>query len=170
MEHFPDDEPPGGGGGNEGDVDAGIGGIAEEETDGALYPYDYLDEPSSRPSSRASSAGGGRVSPSVLQDLAGDMDNVAWGELPVERVYEYFAQATSLGSIARAFEELKTKLGVKDDLIGLELYRALREKLSTQKTWKARDVFQMLEKRANQQEYMGQKAAEGVRVLIGEGV
>ena len=141
--------------------------VGVEETDGYLYPDDYIkEEESSRPSSRASSAGG-RVSPSILQDLAGDMDNVAWSELPVEKVYDYFAQATTLAAIVRAFEELKKKLEVLE-LRGLELFRALKTKLSSQKTWKARDLLQMLEKRANQQEYMGQKAAQGVRVLIGE--
>ena len=165
MEHSPDDPAPGGGDGNRRD-EREPPQIVGEEKDGSLYPYDYLEEPS-RPSSRASSAGG-RVSPSILQDLAsGDMDNVAWSELPVERVYDYFAQATSLESVLRAFGELKAKLGV-EELRGLELFGALREKLCTQKTWKARDALQLLEKRANQQEYMGQKAAEGVKVLIGE--
>ena len=131
----------------------------EEETDSHLYPDDYLEQ-NSRPSSRASS--NGRVSP------LSDMENVAWGELPVEKVYDYFAHATSLAGVLRAFEELKTKLEVGDQLSGLDLYRELKGKLSTQKTWKARDVFQMLEKRANQEEYMGQRAAEDVRVLIGE--
>ncbi|CAI8014577.1 [F-actin]-monooxygenase MICAL2 [Geodia barretti] len=163
MEHSPDDPAPGGGDGNRRD-EREPPQIVGEEKDGSLYPYDYLEEPS-RPSSRASSAGG-RVSPSILQDLAsGDMDNVAWSELPVERVYDYFAQATSLESVLRAFGELKAKLGV-EELRGLELFGALREKLCTQKTWKARDALQLLEKRANQQEYMGQKAAEGVKVLI----
>ena len=115
----------------------------------------------SRPSSRASS--GGRVSPA----LESDMENIAWDELPLEKIYEYFAHATHLVGIVRAFEALKTKLGL-DGVHGLRLFRSLKEKLSSQKTWKARDVLQMLDKRANQQEYMRQKAAEGVSVMIGK--
>jgi hypothetical protein len=90
------------------------------------------------------------------------MDDVAWDDLPVERIYEYFAHASSLAGVVRAFSELKARLGVE----GIALFRALKGKLSSQKTWKARDVLQLLEKRASQPEYMGQRAAEGARVLI----
>ena len=136
----------------------------EDVPDGFLYPDDFEDPGSSRPSSRTSSSG--RASPSFFPEST-DMDNIAWDELTVEKTYEYFAHATTLPSVLRAFEVLKSKVGVSE-FEGLALFRALKEKLCTQKTWKARDLFQLLEKRANQKEYMGQCGAEGVRVLIGE--
>ena len=118
------------------------------------------DIDSSRPSSRGSS--GGRRSPTP------DMENVVLEELPLEKLYEYFAlQTHDLPAVVRAFAALKTKLELGKELQGVELYRELKKKLSTQKTWKARDVFQLLDKRANQQEYLQQTAAKGVKVLIG---
>ena len=118
------------------------------------------DSDHSRPSSRASLSGRG----SPIPDF--DMDNIVWDELPLEKLYEYFAQAPNLLGVVRAFDALKTKLGL-DGVHGIELFRSLKEKLSSQKTWKARDVLQMLDKRANQQEYKNQTAAKGVKVLIG---
>ena len=96
-----------------------------------------------------------------------DMDNILWDELPVEKLYEHFTQANDLPYVVRSFDALKTKLEL-NGLEGIALFRALQLKLGTQKMWKARDVLRMLDKRANQQEYMQQTAAKGVKVLIGE--
>ena len=84
-------------------------------------------------------------------------------DLPLEKLYENFSQSKSSENIVRSFQALKSRLNL-NSLHGLDLYRALREKLSTH--WKARDVFQLLEKRANQKEYLQQTAAKGVRVFI----
>ena len=88
------------------------------------------------------------------------MENVAWEDLPLEKIYELFA---SLRGVQRAFGALKSRLGA-DGLEGMALFRYLKEKLSSQKTWKARDVVQLLEKRANQNVYLQQKAAEGAAI------
>lgn len=127
-----------------------------EETD-SVFPEDFEQEldPPSRSSSRP-----GSQSPT-------EMDNILWDELPVEKLYEHFTQANDLPYVVRSFDALKTKLEL-NGLEGIALFRALQLKLGTQKTWKARDVLQMLDKRANQQEYMQQTAAKGVKVLIGE--
>lgn len=146
---------------------------------GGEEAVDYFDDPSlrvellqvggedsgsepSRPSSRASS---GRLSPTPTE--LSDMENVALDELPVEKLYEYFAQASSLLGVVRTFEALKEKLGLAG-LQGIRLFRALKEKLSSQKTWKAKEVLKMLEKRANQKEFMQQTAAKDINVLISE--
>ena len=94
-----------------------------------------------------------------------DTENVILEALSVEKLYEIFSQANYMSTIMDAFEALKSKLGLQK-LEGLDLYRGLKLKLGTQKTWKARDVFQLLEKRANQKEYMQHTAAKGVRVFI----
>lgn len=123
---------------------------------------DFGSDPGSRPSSRASS---GRLSPTP--ELLGDMENVALDELPVEKLYEYFSQASTLLAVVRTFAALKEKLGLTG-VEGIPLFGALKEKLSSQKTWKAKEVLRMLDKRANQKEFMQQTAAKGVKVLIGE--
>ena len=137
--------------------------LGEEATDSFRLVVAGEDSDQSRPSSRASS--GGRFSPAP-DASAGDMENVAWDDVPMEKTYEYFAHATSLLGIVRAFDALKAKLGLAG-VQGIALFRALKTKLSSQKTWKARDVLQMLDKRANQPEFMQQRAATGVKVLIG---
>lgn len=127
-----------------------------EETD-SVFPEDFEQEhnPPSRSSSRP-----GSQSPT-------DMDNILLDELPVEKIYEYFTQASDLPYVMNTFKALKRKLELQG-LEGIALFRALQLKLGTQKTWKARDVLQMLDKRANQQEYMQQTAAKDVKVLIGK--
>ena len=86
-------------------------------------------------------------------------------DVPLEKLYECFSQSKNGEDIIRSFKNLKSRLKL-NSLHGLDLYKALKEKLGTQKTWKAREVFQLLEKRANQKEYMQQTAAEGLRVMI----
>lgn len=146
--------------------------VGGEETDYYEDPHRVVEllqvgaedsgsEPS-RPSSRASS---GRLSPTP--EPLTDMENVALDELPVEKLYEYFAQSSSLLGVVRTFEALKEKLGLAG-LQGIRLFRALKEKLSSQKTWKAKEVLKMLDKRANQKEFMQQTAAKDISVLIGE--
>lgn len=92
-------------------------------------------------------------------------DNIILDELPVEKLFEFFSQANDLTAIMHSFDVLKAKLGLSKRH-SLELFQGLKLKLGTQKTWKARDVLQLLEKRANQKEYMHQTAAKGVRVFI----
>ena len=82
-----------------------------------------------------------------------------------EKLYEYFAQtAWNLREVVDSFEVIKERYGLTKKQ-GLELYRGLRATLGCQgaKTWKARDVLNMLEKRANQKEYAQQVSREGGR-------
>ena len=79
-------------------------------------------------------------------------------DLPLESVYDYFAQkASNMREVVESFEVMKEKVGLSQKQ-GLELYRGLRTSLGAQgsKVWKARDVLNMLEKRASQKEYMQQ--------------
>ena len=84
--------------------------------------------------------------------------NIIQDELSVDKLYEIFSlQASDLLEIMDTFQALKRKLDV-EKLYGLELYRELKTKLGARnsKTWKAREVLNMLDKRANQKEYMEQ--------------
>ncbi len=63
--------------------------------------------------------------------------------------------AEQLSNILVVFEGLKERLDLSA-LTGLPLFEALKLKLGTQKTWKARDVLDLLDKRAKQKEFMGQ--------------
>ena len=84
--------------------------------------------------------------------------NVIQDELSVDKLYEIFSlQASDLPEIMDTFQVLKRKLDV-EKLYGLELYHELKTKLGARnsKTWKAREVLNMLDKRANQKEYMEQ--------------
>ena len=79
-------------------------------------------------------------------------------DMTVEAVYDFFSlKASSVPDIVESFEVLKEKLGLARKQ-GLEVYRGLKMTLGAQgtKAWKARDVLNMLDKRANQKEYMQQ--------------
>ena len=83
-------------------------------------------------------------------------------DLPEEKIYEYFAQtAWNLQETVESFEVLKEKLGLAKK-VGLDLYKGLKMTLGSQNTkvWKARDMMNLLEKRANQKEYMQQVSRE----------
>ncbi len=93
-------------------------------------------------------------------------ENMMLEDLPLDKLYEYFAlQAGDLPEVLRSFQALKDKLRL-NKLTGIDLYRGLNLTLGTPKVWKAKEVFTLLEKRANQKEYQQQTAAKGVRVLI----
>lgn len=75
-----------------------------------------------------------------------------------EKVYEYFSQtAWNLREVVESFDVLKERLGLGNKY-GLDLYRGLRLTLGAPncKAWKARDMMNLLDKRANQKEYMQQ--------------
>ena len=89
-------------------------------------------------------------------------------DMPVESIYDYFSQkASNMREVVESFDVMKAKLGFSQKR-GLDLYRGLKMTLGAQgtKVWKARDVLNMLEKRANQKEYMQQVRGgrEGGRV------
>lgn len=98
-------------------------------------------------------------------------------DLPIESVYEYFAQkASNMREVVESFDVMKEKLGLTRKQ-GLDVYRGLRMTLGAQgtKVWKARDVLNMIEKRANQKDYMQQvrmekscvvDSSERVKVII----
>ena len=84
--------------------------------------------------------------------------SVSLDEQSLEELYDVFSlKAWDLPQIMESFEMLKRKLKL-EKLYGFELYKELKSILS--KVWKAKDLFTLLDKRANQKEYMGQ-----VRVL-----
>lgn len=88
-------------------------------------------------------------------------------EMSVDKLYEIFSlQASDFPDVMDTFQALKMKLGV-EKLYGLELYGELKAKLGARnsKTWKAREVLNMLEKRANQKEYMNQVSVH-VHVVV----
>ena len=58
---------------------------------------------------------------------------------------------------------LKRKLKV-EKLHGLELYKQLKAGLA--KVWKAKDLLSLLDKRANQKEYVGQVSTEFIAVAF----
>ena len=79
-------------------------------------------------------------------------------DLSEDKIYEYFSQtAWNMQEIVESFEVLKERLGLSKK-IGLDLYRGLKMTLGSpnSKVWKARDMMNLLEKRANQKEYMQQ--------------
>ena len=85
--------------------------------------------------------------------------------MTAESVYDYFSQkAGNTREIMESFEVMKEKLGLARKT-GLEVYRGLRMSLGAQNTkaWKAREVLNMLDKRANQKEYMQQVGGCGWR-------
>ena len=85
--------------------------------------------------------------------------HVPLDEQSVEELYDTFSlQAYDLPQIMESFQMLKRKLKV-EKLHGLELYKELKAVLGA--VWKAKDVLSLLDKRANQKEYMGQ-VSEGI--------
>ena len=75
----------------------------------------------------------------------------------VEQLYDMFSlKSWDLPDVVDSFLTLKNKLNV-EKLHGLELYKELKSLLS--KVWKAKDVLCLLDKKANQKEYMGQVSA-----------
>ena len=92
--------------------------------------------------------------PHTSQSLMEDTD-AANCELPLDKLWEKFVSADDLLDVLQVFEVLKQRLGVSK-LYGLKLFQALKLKLGTQKTWKARDVLNLLDKRASQREFMQQ--------------
>jgi len=79
-------------------------------------------------------------------------------DMTVESVYEYFShKAGNVWEIMESFEVMREKLGLSRKN-GLEVYRGFKMTLGAQgtKAWKAREVLNMLDKRANLKEYMHQ--------------
>ncbi len=91
-------------------------------------------------------------------DSTDDSLERSYSDATDEKVYKYSIYFSLL-------EVLKERFGLTKRH-GLDLYRGLRSTLGAQnsKTWKARDMLNLLEKRANQKEYMQQ-----VSLCEGEG-
>lgn len=83
-------------------------------------------------------------------------------EKSVEELYDIFSlQSGDLPEVVDSFRTLKQKLKV-EKLYGLELYKELKVGLA--KVWKAKELLSLLDKRANQKEYMGQVSTEFIAV------
>ena len=79
---------------------------------------------------------------------------VCLDKLSIEELYDTFSlKSWDLPEVVDSFVTVKNKLKL-EKLDGLELYKELKSVLS--KVWKAKDVLSLLDKRANQKEYMGQ--------------
>ena len=84
-------------------------------------------------------------------------------EQSVEELYDVFSlQSWDLPQVMESFSMLKRKLKV-EKLYGLELYKELKAGLA--KVWKAKELLSLLDKRANQKEYMGQVSTEFIAVI-----
>ena len=83
-------------------------------------------------------------------------------EQPVEELYDRFSlQSCDLSQVVESFSMLKRRLKV-EKLYGLDLYKQLKAGLA--KVWKAKDLFSLLDRRANQNEYIGQVSTEFIAV------
>lgn len=111
----------------------------------------------------------GRVSSTNTENAASVKELLA--DSSEEKVYEYFCQtAWNLREVVESFDVLKERLGLEEKC-GLDLYRGLRLTLGApnSKTWKARDMLNLLDKRANQKEYMQQVREGGMGGMEREG-
>lgn len=84
---------------------------------------------------------------------------------PLDKVWECFVAAEDFLDILNQFDSLKHRLELTT-LSGLALFEALKLKLGTQRTWKARDVLNLLDKRARQQEFIGQVSTVAAYSLL----
>ena len=84
-----------------------------------------------------------------------DTTDVCNSNIPLDKVWEGFVAAENLLEVLEKFEILKQRLEL-GTLCGLTLFEALKLKLGTQKTWKAKEVLDLLDKRAKQKEFMSQ--------------
>ncbi len=82
-------------------------------------------------------------------------DDAADLNIPLDKVWERFVTAESFLDILNKFETLKQRLDIST-LTGMPLFEAFKLKLCTQKTWKARDVLNLLDSRAKQKAFMNQ--------------
>ena len=84
-------------------------------------------------------------------------------EQSVDELYDIFSlQSWDLPQIMESFSMLKRKLKV-EKLHGLDLYKELKAGLG--KVWKAKDLLSLLDKRANQKEYLGQVSTDFISLL-----
>ena len=83
-------------------------------------------------------------------------------EQSVEELYDIFSlQSWDLPQVVESFSMLKRKLKV-EKLYGLDLYKQLKAGLA--KVWKAKDLFSLLDRRANLNEYIGQVNTEFILI------
>ncbi|VDK34557.1 unnamed protein product [Gongylonema pulchrum] len=77
-------------------------------------------------------------------------------------LFDAFLAATSFSSIQQLFAQLCALLDV-DPLDSFNVFCSLKSKL---KDWRAQKLWSLLEKRAQQKEYCGQKACSRLSVLV----
>lgn len=83
-------------------------------------------------------------------------------EQSVEELYDIFSlRSWDLPQVVESFSMLKRKLKV-EKLYGLDLYKQLKAGLA--KVWKAKELFSLLDRRANQNEYIGQVNTEFILI------
>lgn len=83
-------------------------------------------------------------------------------EQSVEELYDIFSlQSWDLPQVVESFSMLKRKLKV-EKLYGLDLYKQLKAGLA--KVWKAKELFSLLDRRANLNEYIGQVNTEFILI------
>ena len=80
----------------------------------------------------------------------------------IEEIYDSFSlKAWDLPQVMTSFESLKRSLKL-DKLCGLRLYKELKPALSN--VWKAKEVLSLLDRRAQQKEYLGQVRKLSIKV------
>jgi len=81
-----------------------------------------------------------------------------------DRIFNQFCEITDFQEILKNFQALCEAIGVKPgESEGLPLYESLKKELTS---WKCLELWKMLDARALLPEYAGQKACEGMRVLV----
>lgn len=81
---------------------------------------------------------------------------------PADLFFHFCEKSLDVGPIREAFHILLDKLQL-GSYQGLQLYEELKGKLTT---WKAKSLWELLDKKLKQKEYCQQNACKGIRVLI----
>ena len=90
--------------------------------------------------------------------------NLACADPARDQIFSQFCEVTDFQEIQKSFQALCEAIGVKpNEREGLPLYESLKKELTS---WKCLELWKMLNARALLPEYAGQKACEGMRVLI----
>jgi hypothetical protein len=78
-------------------------------------------------------------------------------------LFDQFMVCNTMKDILSIFHKLKKRLRLDPSLKHLQLYSALKEKLTT---WKCRSIWNELDKRASQKPYEGGEAAKDLSVVV----
>ncbi|XP_003392018.2 PREDICTED: protein-methionine sulfoxide oxidase MICAL2-like, partial [Amphimedon queenslandica] len=97
---------------------------------------------------------------------AGDRDSSEGYRSLVDpaEIFTYFTEkAWDVPQIIGSFSLLKDKLGIDKEAYGVSLYHSLKSKLTH---WKAKTLWELLDKKVQLNEYKNQKACQGTSVCV----